>query len=169
MAVKRKPIYVLILPRFQDIFHSFYTGEITKGVNLAASRLNVDFLVHITDQAAGRGRHGATADGAGHGGQQPAGGNDRAHTGDGEQAQAGGEADATAHDGAERHAGFGPGLGVVTFVRGDVVVAFEVVGEQADLALTDAGGAEFEGGGVAVFVRVEEAGEGFGHFGAPDE
>jgi len=51
MSVKRKPIYVLILPRFEDIFHSFYTGEITKGVNLAASRLNVDFLVHITDRA----------------------------------------------------------------------------------------------------------------------
>lgn len=48
---KRKPIYVLILPRFEDIFHSFYTGEITKGVNLAASRLNVDFLVHITDRS----------------------------------------------------------------------------------------------------------------------
>ncbi|MBF0570345.1 MAG: substrate-binding domain-containing protein [Candidatus Omnitrophica bacterium] len=51
MAVKRKPIYVLILPRFEDIFHSFYTGEITKGVNLAASRLNVDFLVHIADRS----------------------------------------------------------------------------------------------------------------------
>ena len=51
MAVKRKPNYVLILPRFEDIFHSFYTGEITKGVNLAASRLNVDFLVHIADRS----------------------------------------------------------------------------------------------------------------------
>jgi DNA-binding LacI/PurR family transcriptional regulator len=51
MGVKRKPIYVLILPRFEDIFHSFYTGEITKGVNLAASRLNVDFLIHITDRS----------------------------------------------------------------------------------------------------------------------
>jgi len=51
MATKRKPIYVLILPRFEDIFHSFYTGEITKGVNLAASRLNVDYLVHITDRS----------------------------------------------------------------------------------------------------------------------
>lgn len=49
-VLKRKPIYVLILPRFEDIFHSFYTGEITKGVNIAASRLNVDFLVHITDR-----------------------------------------------------------------------------------------------------------------------
>jgi len=51
MATKRKPIYVLILPRFEDFSHSFYTGEITKGVNLAASRLNVDFLVHITDRS----------------------------------------------------------------------------------------------------------------------
>ncbi len=51
MAVKRKHIFVLILPRFEDIFHSYYTGEITKGVNLAASRLNVDFLVHITDRS----------------------------------------------------------------------------------------------------------------------
>jgi LacI family transcriptional regulator len=51
MVVKRKPIYVLILPRFEDIFHSFYTGEITKGVNLAASHLNVDFLVHIADRS----------------------------------------------------------------------------------------------------------------------
>ena len=51
VIIKRKPIYVLILPRFEDIFHSFYTGEITKGVNLAASRLNVDFLVHITDRS----------------------------------------------------------------------------------------------------------------------
>mgnify|MGYP000864484081 CR=1 FL=1 len=51
MSVKRKHIFVLILPRFEDIFHSFYTGEITKGVNLAASRLNVDFLVHITDRS----------------------------------------------------------------------------------------------------------------------
>lgn len=50
-ATKRKPIYVLILPRFEDIFHAFYTGEITKGVTLAASRLNVDFLVHITDRS----------------------------------------------------------------------------------------------------------------------
>ena len=50
-AIKRKPIYVLILPRFEDIFHAYYTGEITKGVNLAASRLNVDFLVHITDRS----------------------------------------------------------------------------------------------------------------------
>ena len=52
MATKRKPIYVLISAEISRIFsHSFYTGEITKGVNLAASRLNVDFLVHITDRS----------------------------------------------------------------------------------------------------------------------
>jgi DNA-binding LacI/PurR family transcriptional regulator len=50
MPASRKPIFVLILPRFEDIFHAFYTGEITKGVNLAASRLDVDFLVHICDR-----------------------------------------------------------------------------------------------------------------------
>ncbi len=49
--MKRKPIYVLILPRFEDISNSYYTSEIIKGVNFAASRLNVDFLVHITDRA----------------------------------------------------------------------------------------------------------------------
>lgn len=48
--IRRKPIYVLIIPRFQDIFHSYFAGEITKGVNLAASRLNVDILVHIVDR-----------------------------------------------------------------------------------------------------------------------
>jgi DNA-binding LacI/PurR family transcriptional regulator len=47
---RRKPIYVLIVPRFIDIFHSYFAGEITKGVNLAASRLNVDILIHIVDR-----------------------------------------------------------------------------------------------------------------------
>lgn len=49
-TVKRKPIYVLILPRFEDIFHSFYAGEIIKGVGLAASRIKTDILMHITDR-----------------------------------------------------------------------------------------------------------------------
>lgn len=47
---RRKHIYVLIIPQFQDIFDSYFAGEITKGVNLAASRLNVDVLVHIVDR-----------------------------------------------------------------------------------------------------------------------
>ncbi len=50
MAIRRKHIYVLIIPRFQDIFHSYFAGEIAKGVNLAASRLNVDILIHIVDR-----------------------------------------------------------------------------------------------------------------------
>lgn len=50
MKKTRKPIYVLIIPRFEDIYHSFYAGEITKGVNLAASRLNVNILIHIVDR-----------------------------------------------------------------------------------------------------------------------
>ena len=50
---KRKSRFVLIIPRFEDIFHSFYAGEIIKGVNRAASRLQADYLVHITD----RGNH----------------------------------------------------------------------------------------------------------------
>lgn len=48
---KRKSTYVLVVPRFEDIFHSYFSGEIIKGVSLAASRLNADFLVHIVDRS----------------------------------------------------------------------------------------------------------------------
>ena len=48
---KRKPTFVLIVPRFEDIFHSYYAGEIIRGVGLSASRLNADFLIHITDRS----------------------------------------------------------------------------------------------------------------------
>ena len=48
---KRKPTFVLVIPRFEDIFHSFYAGEIIRGVSLSASRLNADFLVHIVDRS----------------------------------------------------------------------------------------------------------------------
>ncbi len=48
---KRKPTFVLVIPRFEDIFHSFYAGEIIRGVSLSASRLNADFLIHITDRS----------------------------------------------------------------------------------------------------------------------
>ena len=54
-ARKRKPTFVLIIPRFEDIFHSFYAGEILKGVGLAASRLKIDILIHITDRQDHRG------------------------------------------------------------------------------------------------------------------
>jgi len=47
---KRKKTFVLVIPSFEDIFHSFYAGEIIKGVSLAVSRLKIDVLIHITDR-----------------------------------------------------------------------------------------------------------------------
>jgi len=58
MIRKRKKTFVLVVPQFEDIFHSFYAGEIIKGVGLAASRLKVDILIHIVD----RGDHRAWLD-----------------------------------------------------------------------------------------------------------
>ena len=52
---KRKQTFVLVVPRFEDIFHAFYAGEILKGVGLAASRLKIDVLLHITDRLDHRG------------------------------------------------------------------------------------------------------------------
>lgn len=52
---KRKPTFVLVIPQFEDIFHSFYAGEIIRGVSLSASRLSTDFLVHITDRSSHKG------------------------------------------------------------------------------------------------------------------
>lgn len=52
---KRKPTFVLIIPRFEDIFHSYYAGEIIRGVGLSASRLRLDVLIHITDRTNHRG------------------------------------------------------------------------------------------------------------------
>lgn len=55
MTRKRKPTFVLVIPRFEDIFHSYYAGEIIHGVSLSASRLNADYLIHIVDRANHRG------------------------------------------------------------------------------------------------------------------
>lgn len=55
MSKKRKPTFVLIIPRFEDIFHSYYAGEIIRGVSHSASRLNADFLIHIVDRSDHRG------------------------------------------------------------------------------------------------------------------
>ncbi len=52
---KRKPTFVVVIPRFEDIFHSYFSGEIIKGVSLSTSRLNADFLVHIVDRENHRG------------------------------------------------------------------------------------------------------------------
>jgi LacI family transcriptional regulator len=46
----RKPLFVLVIPRFEDLGNSFYAGEVTKGVNLAASRLDVNVLIHFTER-----------------------------------------------------------------------------------------------------------------------
>lgn len=43
--------YTLVIPRFEDVFHSFFASEVIKGVTAAASRLKVDILIHITDRA----------------------------------------------------------------------------------------------------------------------
>ncbi len=42
--------YVLVIPRFEDLAHAYYAGEIIKGASLAASRLKIDFLIHITNR-----------------------------------------------------------------------------------------------------------------------
>ena len=48
--VKKRLSFALIIPRFEDIFHSFYASEIIKGVSLSASHLKIDVLIHITDK-----------------------------------------------------------------------------------------------------------------------
>lgn len=47
-------IYALIIPRFEDIFHSYFSCEVIKGVSVAASRLKVDLLIHITERLSHR-------------------------------------------------------------------------------------------------------------------
>ncbi len=42
--------FALIMPRFEDLDHSFYAEEILKGVGLTASRLRVDILLHVTER-----------------------------------------------------------------------------------------------------------------------
>ncbi|MFH1867805.1 MAG: LacI family DNA-binding transcriptional regulator [Candidatus Omnitrophota bacterium] len=43
-------VFGLIVPRFEDIFHSFYATEVIKGAVLAASRLKIDIMVHISER-----------------------------------------------------------------------------------------------------------------------
>lgn len=52
---KNKKTIVLVVPRFEDIFHSFYAGEVIKGVSLSASRLKIDVLIHVVDRDNHRG------------------------------------------------------------------------------------------------------------------
>lgn len=43
-------VFALVVRRFEDVFHSFYASEIIKGASLAASRLKIDLLIHITEK-----------------------------------------------------------------------------------------------------------------------
>lgn len=43
-------VFALIVRRFEDVFHSFYASEVIKGSSLAASRLKIDLLIHITEK-----------------------------------------------------------------------------------------------------------------------
>lgn len=51
----KKKTFVLVVPSFEDIFNAFYAGEIIKGASMAASRLKIDILIHITDRYDHRG------------------------------------------------------------------------------------------------------------------
>ncbi|MEK6732940.1 MAG: LacI family DNA-binding transcriptional regulator [Candidatus Omnitrophota bacterium] len=49
LASKRKNNAIgLIIPRYSDIFHSFYALQILQGVGIAVERLKLDLLLHIT-------------------------------------------------------------------------------------------------------------------------
>lgn len=48
---RQSKCFALIIPRFEDILHSYYAGEIIHGVSIAASRIKMDFFVHIVDRA----------------------------------------------------------------------------------------------------------------------
>jgi DNA-binding LacI/PurR family transcriptional regulator len=50
MSNQEHPTYTVVIPRFEDFFHSYYSCEIIKGIGVAASRLNVDVLIHMTDR-----------------------------------------------------------------------------------------------------------------------
>lgn len=47
---RKNRAYALIVPRFEDVLHSFYASEIIKGVSLSASHLKADVIIHITER-----------------------------------------------------------------------------------------------------------------------
>lgn len=42
----------LVIPRYTDIFHSFYALEILRGVGIAVERMKMDLLLHVTNEGA---------------------------------------------------------------------------------------------------------------------
>ena len=49
LAAKKNNAIGLVIPRYSDIFHSFYALQILQGVGLAVERLKLDLLLHITN------------------------------------------------------------------------------------------------------------------------
>lgn len=49
LASGRHNVVGIIIPRFADMFHSFYISELIKGVGTATERLRLDLLLHITE------------------------------------------------------------------------------------------------------------------------
>lgn len=49
LAAKHNNTIGLVIPRYTDIFHSFYALQILQGVGLAVERLKLDLLLHITN------------------------------------------------------------------------------------------------------------------------
>jgi LacI family transcriptional regulator len=52
LAAKQNNAIGLVIPRYSDIFHSFYALQILQGVGLAVERLKLDLLLHITNENA---------------------------------------------------------------------------------------------------------------------
>lgn len=50
----QKKTILVVVPRFEDVAHSFYSGEVIRGMSLGASRLALDLLVHIVDRTSHR-------------------------------------------------------------------------------------------------------------------
>lgn len=49
LAAKQNNAIGLVIPRYSDIFHSFYALQILQGIGLAVERLKIDLLLHITN------------------------------------------------------------------------------------------------------------------------
>lgn len=49
LAAKQNNAIGLVIPRYSDIFHSFYALQILQGVGLAVERMRLDLLLHITN------------------------------------------------------------------------------------------------------------------------
>ncbi|MBU4312846.1 MAG: LacI family transcriptional regulator [Candidatus Omnitrophica bacterium] len=49
LAAKSNNAIGLVIPRYSDIFHSFYALQILQGIGLAVERMKLDLLLHITD------------------------------------------------------------------------------------------------------------------------